>query len=334
MNLDALIPFDSKLSAVPELARTAEEFGFSAVWMAETKHNPFLPGVLVAEHTRHLQFGTGIAVSFARSPAVMAHAAWDLANYSSGRFLLGLGTQVKAHIERRFGMPWPESTVGKLREQIKVLRAYWKHWQTGERLNQRADYYQISLSAPFFRPEPIAHPEIPILIAGVNTALAKLAGEVADGFVVHPFHSLAYLQEVLLPAIHKGLEARQRETEDIQVMVNAFVVTNAKERAYARQQLSFYASTPSYRRVLALHGWQDIGERLSGLAARKRWDEMPELISDEMLETFAIVSDEADLPKALNDRYAAFANRLALYSPFVPDEKDAYWKKLTKYFNL
>ena len=283
MQLDALFPFDTNLSAVPELARATEDIGFSAAWMAETKNNPFLPGVLVAEHTKHLQFGTGIAVSFARSPAVMAHVAWDLANYSAGRFMLGVGTQVKAHVERRFGMPWPESPVGKLREQIETLRAFWKHWQTGERLNQRGDYYQISLTSPLFRPEPIAHPHIPILIAGVNTGLAKLAGEVADGFVVHPFHSIAYLQESLLPAIRKGGEATQRKRQDIRIVVNAFVVSNEKERAYARQQLSFYASTPSYRRVLAVHGWQEVGQRLSGLAARKRLDEMPELIDDEML---------------------------------------------------
>jgi len=333
VHLDALFPFDTKLSAIPELARAAEKTGFSAVWMAETTHNPFLPAVLVAEHTKKLQFGTGIAVSFARSPAVMAHAAWDLASYSSGRFMLGMGTQVKAHIERRFGMPWPESPVDKLREQIVTLRAFWKHWQSGERLNHRGDYYKISLTSPFFRPEPIEHPHIPILIAGVNTGLAKLSGEMADGFVVHPFHSPAYLKDVLLPAIRKGEEARQGSDKDTQIMVNAFAVTNKKERAYARQQLSFYASTPSYRKVLAIHGWQEVGEQLSALAARKRWDEMPNLISDEMLETFATVATEADLPSALNERYAAFATRLALYSPFVPNERPAFWNRLTSSFN-
>lgn len=333
MHFDALFPFDAKLSDIPELARAAEKIGFSAAWMAETTHNPFLPAVLVAEHTKNLQFGTGIAVSFARSPAVMAHAAWDLASYSSGRFMLGVGTQIKAHIERRFGMPWPESPVDKLREQISALRAFWNHWQSGERLNLRGDYYKISLSSPFFRPEPIEHPQIPILVAGVNTGLARLAGEMADGFVVHPFHSPAYLHDVLLPAIRKGEAAGQSSNKETQIMINAFAVTNKQERAYARQQLSFYASTPSYRKVLALHGWQDLGEQLSALAARNRWDEMPDLISDEMLETFATVATEAELPSALNDRYGAFATRIALYSPFVPNQRQAFWKQLAGAFN-
>jgi probable F420-dependent oxidoreductase len=333
VQLDALFPFDTKLSAIPQLASAAEEMGFSAAWLAETSHNPFLASALVAEHTSRLKFGTGIAVSFARSPAVLAHEAWDLADFSSGRFLLGLGTQIKAHIERRFGMSWPESPVNKLREQIEVMHAFWQHWQEGERLKQRGDYYNISLSAPFFNPGPIPHPKIPILIAGVNTGLAKLAGEQADGFMLHPFHSPAYLQQSLLPAIELGLKNKERKKADFQITVNAFIVTNEQERSYVRQQLAFYASTPSYRPVLATHGWQEIGERLSALAARKRWDEMPALISDEILETYATVCEAADLPAALEERYGHIAARLALYSPFQPKERDQFWKMLTRHFN-
>lgn len=333
MKLDAFFPPETRLSAIPELARAAERMGFDATWMAETQHNPFLACTLIAEHTKRLHFGTAIAVSFARSPAVMAHAAWDLADYSAGRFLLGLGTQVRAHIERRFGMPWPDSPVSKLREQIRVLSTFWKHWQTGKDLKHRGEYYRISLSSPFFTPAAIDEPDIPIYLAGVNRGLARLAGEAANGFLVHPFHSKGYLQEVLLPAINQGTASAARRTEEVQVVVNAFVVSGEEERELARQQISFYASTPSYRSVMALHGWEETAQQLSVLAARQGWEEMPGLISDEMLETFATVAAEVDLPAALLERYEGVVHRLALYRPFVPGERDTFWRHLRKEVN-
>lgn len=333
MQLDTFFPPNIQLAAIPEMAAEAEKLGFGAAWVAETQHNPFLACTLIAEHSQRMQFGTAIAVSFARSPAVMAHAAWDLAEYSKGRFLLGLGTQVRAHIERRFGMPWPESPVGKLREQIKALRSFWKAWQNSERLNVRGEYYQISLNSPFFSPSAIGHPEIPILIAGVNIGLARLAGEAADGFVVHPYHSPTYLKEKLMPAIQRGAKIAERKAEDVQILINAFVVTNDEERAHTRQQLSFYASTPSYRPVMELHGWEDTAEELSAMAARKKWEDMPRLISDEMLSTFATVAEEADLPAALQERYGEMATRLSLYTPFVPGQRDEFWRSLVKAVN-
>jgi probable F420-dependent oxidoreductase len=230
--------------------------GFNTLWSAETVHDPFLPGPLVAEHTQKLKFGTAIAVSFGRSPATMAYTAWDLAQTSRGRFILGLGTQVRAHIERRFGLPWPDSPLDKLREQVAAIRAFWKTWQTGERLNYRAEYYQLTLMSPFFNPGPIDFPEIPIYIAGVNSGMARLAGEVADGFLVHPFHSPRYLQEVILPAIEHGTSKTGRTRDAVSVSVTAFIITSSEERESARQQIAFYASTPSYRAVMALHGWQ------------------------------------------------------------------------------
>ena len=241
MRLDTFLAPDTRLNAVPEIARAAEEIGFDAMWVAETQHNPFLPCALIAEHVSRLNFGTAIAVSFARSPAVMAHTAWDLADLSSGRFMLGLGTQVKAHIERRFGMDWPESPVGKLREQLLALRAFWANWQDSERLNQRGDYYNITLTTPFFTPPAIKQPHIPIFLAGVNTGMARLAGELAEGFLVHPYHSPEYLKETVLPAIEEGVAAAGRSRKDVQIVVKAFAVTNDEERAYARQQISFYA---------------------------------------------------------------------------------------------
>jgi probable F420-dependent oxidoreductase len=330
--LDAQISPFTRLTHIPEVARSAEETGFDGIWMAETQHNPFLPCALVAEHTKRLRFGTAIAVSFARSPAVMAHTAWDLADVSGGRFILGLGTQVKAHIERRFGMPWPESVVGKLREQIDVMRTFWRAWQEGERLRYRGEYFKISLSAPFFTPPPIEHPEIPVYIAGVNTGLARLTGEIGNGFHVHPFHTPEYLKEVILPAIDEGAAKAERTRGDISMVTHAFVITNPQEREFVRQQISFYASTPSYRRVLAHHGWEEIGEKLSALAVRQKWAEMPELIDDTILEHMATIAGPDELADALQERYAGIANRITVYMPFEPGEHDTFWKQLCKGF--
>lgn len=327
MYIDAnLIP--TSLTNIPAFAQSAERLGFDGLWVSETMHDPFLPAALIAEHTHRLQFGTAIAVAFARSPATLAYTAWDLAQASRGRFILGLGTQVKAHIERRFGMPWPESPVNKLREQIAAIRAFWKTWQSGEPLNQRGEYYKLTLMSPFFNPGPIENPLIPIFIAGVNTGLARLAGEAADGFNVHPFHSPRYLREVILPAIERGAEKSGRTRHEVQVFVTAFVATSPEEQAFCRQQIAFYASTPSYRPVMALHGWESIAEKLSSLAGRGLWAEMPALIDDEMLETFALVGRTEQIPRELVRRYHDLADRLSLYTPFIAGERDDFWRSL------
>ncbi|UCD40992.1 MAG: TIGR03617 family F420-dependent LLM class oxidoreductase [Chloroflexota bacterium] len=327
MLLDAGLP-PAPLQSVPSIAREAEALGFNALWSTETIHNPFMPGALVAEHTNRINFGTAVAVSFARSPTTMAYAAWDLAQASKGRFILGLGTQVSAHIERRFGMPWPDSPVGKLREQIAAMRALWNTWQTGAKLNFRGEYYRLTLMSPFFNPGPIDHPEIPIYIAGVNTGMARLAGEVADGFLAHPFHSPRYLSEVIRPAIGRGAQRNNRELEEISLSATVFVITNAEEKEFTRQQIAFYASTPSYRPVLALYGWEGEGEKLSALVARGKWGEIPKIINDEMLEEFAVISTEEELAEALKERYWNIADRITIYLPFMPGERDAFWKAL------
>jgi probable F420-dependent oxidoreductase len=327
MFLDAALP-PTSLSMVPSIALEAEALGFNALWSTETIHNPFLPGALVAEHTARINYGTALAVSFARSPATMAYTAWDLAQVSTGRFTLGLVTQVKAHIERRFGMPWPDSPVNKLREQIAAMRALWHTWQTGERLNFRGDYYKLTLMSPFFNPGPIDYPEIPIYIAGVNSGMAKLAGEVANGFLVHPFHSPQYLVEVILPAIERGAINTGRKQQEISISVTAIIISDPEEREFARQQIAFYASTPSYRPVMALHGWKEQAETLSSLAKRGKWVEMPEIISDDMLSVFTTESSSNDLALTLKERYHDIADRLTLYKPFMPGERDSFWKGL------
>ena len=332
MYLDAQIAPYTKLQDVPAIAKAAEQIGIACLWAAETQHNPFLPGVLIAEHTQRLQFGTAIAVSFARSPGVMAHTAWDLAEMSQGRFILGLGTQVKAHITRRFGMDWPESVTGKLGEQIGAMRAFWRSWQGEEKLDFSGEYYNLNLSSPFFTPAAHPYGEIPVYIAGVNPGLAKLAGETAQGFHTHPFHSPSYLQEAILPHIAAGAEKAGRSLQDVQVVAHAFVVTNELERELVRQQISFYASTPSYRKVLAHHGWEEVGTRLSEMAKAKQWGEMSTLITDEMITAFAAVAAPKELAAVLQARYQGIAQRINLYLPFIPGERDDFWQALCQGF--
>ena len=332
MKFDAALPI-VQLKDVPAIAKAAQEIGFDALWTQETQHDPFLPCTLIAEHTDKLNFGTAIAVSFARSPANLAYTAWDLATQSGGRFILGLGTQVKAHIERRFGMPWPESVTGKLREQIQVIRAFWDCFQNGTKLNFRGEYYKISLMSPFFNAGSIENPNIPIYIAGVNTGLAHLAGEFCEGFHAHPFHSPRYLREVILPAIEEGSQKAESGKQKTKISVTAFVATSPEEEAFARMQIAFYASTPSYRAVMDLHGWGETVEKLSGFAAKGEWAEMPMLITDEMLDKFCLMTTTENLAADLKSRYNGLADRLTLYTPFVPGEKDDWWKELAKEFN-
>lgn len=327
MKIDAMlgpVPLDQ----IPALAREAEGLGFDALWSSETQHDPFLPLTLIAEHTHQLLFGSCIAVAFARSPTVLAYTAWDLAGQSGGRFILGLGTQVRAHITRRFGMPWPESPASQLREEIQGMRAIWKAWSSGERLAFRGKYHALTLMTPFFSPAPIPRPEIPIFVAGVNPALCRLAGEHAEGFFVHPFHSPRYLRERVLPGLQEGLQRAGRPGSAVEVVVTALAHTSPEEAAFARHQIAFYASTPSYRSVLALHGWQEVGQRLSSLASQGRWAEMDACISDEMLETFSTGASPADLPRVLRERYEGAAQRLALYLPFSGGESSGFWPRL------
>ena len=326
LKLDASIGAATDLKDVGLLAQAAETIGFDAVWTSETQHDPFLPLTQVAAHTQHLEFGTAVAIAFARSPMVVAQAAWDLAKQSQGRFKLGLGTQVKAHIKRRFGMTWT-APVPRLREYVQAVRAIWQAWQTGERLNFRGDEYQLTLMTPFFSPGPIEQPHIPIFIAGVGKPLCQLAGEVADGFHAHPYHTQRYLREVVLPAITAGAHKAERDRNTIEIATMAFVALNEEEIAAQRQQVAFYASTPSYRPVLELHGWGKTGEELSALASRGRWAEMPQRITDEMLETFVVIGSWNDIADKLHAKYDGLLDRVGLYRPFVPGVEEEQWRQ-------
>ena len=332
MKFDATLSVDTQsLHKIPQIVRAAEALGFDGLWTPETQHNAFLPLALAAEHTERLLLGTAVAIAFARSPMVIAQAAWDMQALARGRFVLGLGTQVKAHIERRYGMEWGQP-VARLREYIVALRSIWASWQTGARLNFEGQFYRHTLMTPFFNPGPIADPAIPIYIAGVNEALARLAGEACDGFHAHPFHTAKYLNEVVRPQVAAGAEAAGRTLADVTLVSAVFVVSGPNEaaiqamKALAREQLAFYASTPSYRVVLAAHGWDDIGEQLSRLAAAKRWADMGALVSDDMIDAFAVVAPFDQLGAALRARYEGVLDRISPYIPFAPGELDDAWR--------
>lgn len=336
MKCDAMLRVETqRLRNIPTIAQAAEKVGFAGLWVPETQHHGFLPLTLVAEHTAQIEFGTAVAIAFARSPMVTAQAAWDLQALSNGRFVLGLGTQVKAHVERRFGMPW-SAPVARLRDYIKAVRAIWTAWQTRERLSYQGQFYQHTLMTPFFDPGPIEHPDIPIYIAGVNEGLARLAGELCDGFHVHPFHSVKYINEVVRPQIAAGAHAAGRSPDAVQLVSSVFVVTGADEasmersRQAAREQLAFYASTPTYRVVLNTHGWGNVGEQLSRMAAAKRWHDMGALISDEMLDVFAVTASFDQLGAALRERYDGVLDRIACYFPYEPGELDSVWRSMAQ----
>lgn len=337
MKFDALMLPD-KLGDTPAYARAIEAVGFAGAWTPETAHNPFFPLVLAAEHTQRIELGTAIAVAFPRSPTVLAHIAWDLAAQSNGRFILGLGTQVRAHIERRFGAEF-EHPIERLRDQILAMRAVWHTWQTGARLNYRSDFYKLTLMTPFFSPPPLADPHIPIYIAGVNKRLCHLAGEICDGFLVHPFNSRAYLSEVILPNIEAGAASLGRSRKDIALVGSIFVIGEddpgeaAAMREAARQQIAFYASTPTYRGVLEMHSWGAVGEELSSLAARQKWTEMPALITEAMLDEYAVAGRWADIPGLIQRRFGGLLDRVMYYLPFVPGQMDERWQQATTQFH-
>lgn len=325
VKLDASPGVEGGLKGMTETARATEELGFAGLWTTETKHDAFLPLAVAANETETLELGTSVAIAFSRSPMAVAQAAWDLQDLSGGRFILGLGTQVKAHVERRFGMPWGKPAA-RLGEYVRALRAIWAAFQGDEPLNFEGEFYRHTLITPFFDPGPIEHPEIPVYIAGVNTRLAKLAGELCDGFHVHPFHSPQYVEQVIRPAIAEGAEEEGRDAGGVELATSAFVITGDREREAVRQQISFYASTPTYRTVLEVHGWEGVGDELGKLARDKQWREMPALITDEMLAAYAVEAAPDELGPALRERYEGLVDRVALYLPFVPGERDDFWR--------
>jgi probable F420-dependent oxidoreductase len=315
------------LDVIGEQASDLEQAGYSGAWTAETSHDPFLPHTLAAEHSSTLELGTAIAVAFARNPMTLASVAWDLQAYSNGRFILGLGSQIKPHITKRFSMPWSRPAT-RMRELILAIRAIWDTWLTGAPLQFRGEFYTHTLMTPFFAPsktdiESVGVPRI--FLAGVGPAMTEVAGEVCDGFICHAFTTERYLREVTVPALERGRQKAGKTMDGFEISGPGFVVTGTTEAEMVtaatgtRRQIAFYGSTPAYRPVLDLHGWGDLQDELNRLSKLGEWAKMGELIDDDILHTFAVVGAPEDIAPGLRKRYGDVITRFALYTPYNSD---------------
>jgi len=312
------------LGKAGELAAAQEAQGYDGLWTAETAHDPFFPLLLASQQTERVELGTGIAVAFARNPMNLAQIGWDLQAASQGRFILGLGSQIKPHITKRFSMPWSHPAA-RMREMILAIRAIWASWNDGTKLDFQGDFYTHTLMTPFFNPGPNPHGNAKIFLAGVGELMTEVAGEVCDGFLCHGFTTERYLREVTLPALARGAAKAGRQVSDIEISGPAFVVTGTNEQEMAasvqgtKQQIAFYGSTPAYRGVLELHGWGGLQDDLNKMSKEGRWKEMGELIDDEILHTFAVVGEPEQIASGLQDRYGDVVSRVSFYAPYASD---------------
>jgi len=312
------------LSRVPDAARGLEEIGYDGLWSAETSHDPFFSLLLAAEHTAQLELGTGITVAFARNPMTLAQIAYDLQAFSGGRFILGLGSQIKPHITKRFSMEWSRPAA-RMREMILAIRAIWDCWNNDTKLDFRGDFYTHTLMTPFFNPGPNPHGNAKIFLAGVGDKMTEVAGEVSDGFLCHGFTTEEYLKSVTLPALERGFAKAGKTRDQFEISGPAFVVTGTTEEEMqraadgVRQQIAFYGSTPNYRPVLDLHGWGDLQDELNRLSKQGEWVKMGTLIDDEILDTFAIIAEPEDVPAKLAARYGGVVDRISFYASYRSD---------------
>ncbi|MEY2767558.1 MAG: hypothetical protein RI912_1221 [Actinomycetota bacterium] len=322
MKVDGGITTD--LNKVPANAKEVEAAGYSGAWTAETAHDPFLPLTLAAEHTTTLELGTSIAVAFARNPMLLANIGWDLQAYSKGRFILGLGSQIKPHIEKRFSMEWSHPAA-RMREMVLAIRAIWDTWENGTKLEFRGDFYTHTLMTPFFTPEraELAGFGTPkIYLAGVGEKMTEVCGEVCDGFICHGFTTEKYLREVTIPALARGRAKAGKTMEGFDIVGPSFVVSGGNEEemkaaaAGTRQQIAFYGSTPAYKGVLDIHGWGGLQDELNTLSKLGKWVEMGDLITDEILNTFAVVGEPETIAPELHKRYGDVINRISFYAPY------------------
>jgi probable F420-dependent oxidoreductase len=318
VRLDAFLTTAAHIEDAGDAASGAEERGFHGVWLTETQVDPFLPLAVAATRTARVRLGTGIAVAFARSPMVVAMDAWAIQRASRGRLDLGLGTQVRAHVERRFSMPF-DRPAARMKEYVAALRHIWGAFQHEHRLAFKGDFYSFSLMSPFFDPGPIEWPRISVYLAAVNERMFRIAGEVADGIVGHPFSTPSYLREIGMPSLTRGLAKAGRRRAECNVSCPVFTLveespTFAADERYVREQLGFYASTPTYRAVLEHHGWGAVGEELSALARAGRFSELPRLVTTQMLDAFVTRAPTyAALGARLRERYDGVLDRVALY---------------------
>lgn len=325
MKVDASI--NVPIHGAGEKAAELEAAGFSGAWSAETSHDPFLPLALAADHTSTIELGTSIAVAFARNPMLLANIGWDLQALSGGRFILGLGSQIKPHITKRFSMEWSHPAA-RMREMVLAVRAIWDTWLTGAPLQFRGDFYRHTLMTPFFTPEATELGDLGpprVFLAGVGQLMTEVAGEVCDGFFCHGFTTERYLREVTLPALERGRAKAGKTMEGFEITGPSFVVTGTTESELeqaatgTRQQIAFYGSTPAYRPVLELHGWGALQDELNTLSKQGRWEEMGTLIDDEVLNTFAVVGTPEQIAPELDRRYGDVVSRISFYAPYKSD---------------
>jgi probable F420-dependent oxidoreductase len=334
MKVDLLV-MNPELAEIAVLARHAEELGYSALLTAETGHDPFMPLALAAEHTGRIQLGTGIAVGLSRSPLHLAHAAHDLQRFSGGRFILGVGSQIQAHIEKRFSAVWSHPTE-RMKDLIGAVRAIWRCWDDGEPLRYEGAFYRHTLMTPFFSPAPNPYGPPPIYLAASGPEMTAVGGEVADGLMLHALTSAATLTEITLPALQRGLQASGRSRADVELYAPVFVVTGdtddelaAADRA-VRLQIAFYASTPAYRQVFAFHDRPELPGRLNALSKEGRWRDMGGLIDDEVLDLFSVTGKPEEIGPAILARFGQDLDRVALYAPYRHDPDP--WERVLRNF--
>jgi probable F420-dependent oxidoreductase len=323
MKVDGIM-MASALSSVGERARRMEAMGYDGLITAETQHNPFLPLTLAAEHTERLELATGIAVAFARNPMDLAHIGHDLQAFSQGRFVLGLGSQIKPHIEKRFSMPFSHPAA-RMRELILAMRAIWACWEEGAPLRFEGEFYRHTLMTPFFNPGPTGYGPPRVFLAAVGEKMTEVAGEVADGMFVHGFTTEKYLRERTLPALERGLARSGRTRAALELAFPMFMITGDTDAEMAeadvavRRQIAFYGSTPAYRPVLDIHGWGDLGEELNSLSKQGGWEEMGRRITDDVVDAFAVAGKPEELPGLVQARVGDVVDRLSFYSPHRSD---------------
>jgi probable F420-dependent oxidoreductase len=310
--------------APEEEAKRLESKGYAGAFTYEGNHDPFFPLVLAAKATTQIELYPAVAIGFARNPMLLANIGWDLQAISKGRFKLGLGTQIKPHIEKRFGMPWSRPAA-RMKEMVLAIKEIWRCWETNDRLDYRGEIYQHTLMTPVFNPgvHPFGLP--PIFLAGVGPKMTEVCGEVADGFFVHPFGTRESLLELTLPALERGLERAGRDRSALEISAQVMVCGGANDeeiesvRKATKQQIAFYGSTPAYRPVLEVHGWGDLQDELNAMSKRGQWAEMTELVSDDLLEAIAVCAPIGDMAKAISERVAGAADRVSLVSHFSRD---------------
>ena len=315
MKIDAAL--DGALETVADRARFLEDCGYDGIMSSETAHDPFLPLVVAAEHTSRVELTTAIAVAFARNPASLAHLGHDLNAYSGGRFIMGLGSQIRPHIQRRFSMPWSRPAA-RMKEFIEALHAIWDCWYDGKPLDFRGEFYSHTLMTPAFSPDDTRHGRPKITLAAVGPRMTETAAAVSGGIILHPFTTERYIRDVTVPIIEETLATAGRDRRDFEIVYAPFVVSGATEEAFdelkreIRDRIAFYGSTLAYKGVFDLHGWGDLQPELNRLSKLGRWDEMGGLIEPDILAAFAVVGEPADVVAQIESRYAGLVDRLTI----------------------